>query len=124
MPSGAIFTFWGDPQPGREKYAYEAFKKSQSYLDELTKGGEIEEHREFFPLVTSHRTMAVEVITGDIDRLLSLQTEPRFMEFRQQARILTHEPSVELWTGGSERAVRTQIDLAQKIVNQYGGPVR
>ena len=101
--TGAILIKWSGVARGREAKALEVFAQSQAHWDELAKEGRIHDHTAYFNLIGEGGGFVL--VTGEVDELVQIQTEPTSRELLMKASLIVDDLSTTVCMGGSEQTI-------------------
>jgi hypothetical protein len=108
--TGAIVITWGAPVRGREAKGMEVFGHAIERFEGLAKEGRIHGHREYFAVTgNTGRVGGFMLIEGDLQELVRLQGEEEQIVLQQKASAIVENFSVQIFAGGSDRAVQERM---------------
>lgn len=119
--NGAIIATWGTPVRGREAKSLEVFGKALAHYDDLAKQGRIHSHREYFSMTgNAGKWSGMQIVEGEIDELLKLQTEESQRRLMSEAQQIVENFTVQICVGGSERTIADEMTLYTDTLKALG----
>jgi VCBS repeat-containing protein len=119
--TGAVLISWGQPARGREAKGLEVFMKAMGYYEGLAKSGRIHGHKEFIAQTGDVGTNAgFMLIEGNLDELYKIQAETETRKLLAQAQAIVDHFTVQVFSGGSDRAVQETVSTYVESVQELG----
>lgn len=117
--TGAIIYSWGGPVRGREAQGLEVFGHAVGHFEQLAKQGRIHGHKEYFAVTgNSGRVSGFMMIEGELVELAKLQMEDEQLELMTRAQAITENFTVQLYAGGSDRAVQDRMSTYTQTLQE------